>query len=243
MEQFGFEHSFLEALQATLEPLGLVGCDQPDGHFQVKQPLRMDQLNRGNLAGIFGEGSYSAEPGFHFGESSRNIYNSVIVARRNEEYAGGSGTGSASGSPDPEEYAVWAQRPVLENGQVPAFQRRADIVPDYPGTQAGAELLAEHRAGSHSVGVGRVEGVEISPCDFALYDVVGFEQTQRVLSPGASSGPEYNVLYALQVEEMTLSIAPATFRMSLSGAAAERERTLLTPGGSGITLGLSGAIA
>ena len=125
LEQFGFEHSFLEALQATLEPLGLIGCDQPDGHFMVKQPLRMDSLNRGNLSGIFGEGSYSAEPGLHFGESSRNIFNSVIVARRNEEYAGGSGDAFASASPNPEEYAVWAQRPVLENGQQPAFQRRA----------------------------------------------------------------------------------------------------------------------
>ena len=73
--------------------------------------------------------------------------------------------------------------------------------------------------------------------------MVGFEQTQRVLAPGASTGPEYNILYALQVEEMTLTIAPAAFRMSLSGSAAERERTLLTPGGSGITLGLSGAVA
>lgn len=273
LETFGFEHSFLEALQAVLEPLGLIGADQPDGNFVVRQPLRMDQVTRANLQGIFGEGSYPKDPGYSFGESTRNIYNNVVIARRSEEYAGGSAAGAgqpgmvqdaqgnwvpaefygsgaqtsanASGNPNktPEsEYAVYAERPVLENGQEPAFRRRANITADYPGTQVSAAALAEHIAASLSVGVGRSE-IEISPCDYALYDVFGVEREEQTLAsePGAVSGPLDNVLYANQIEEITLNIALSTFRMALSGSGAERERTNIRPGG--IATGQSSGIA
>ncbi len=272
MEQFGFEHTFLEAEQAVLEPLGLVGVDQPGGYHTIKQPLRMDQVTRGNLVGIFGEDSYPKDPGFSFGESTRNIYNNVIVARRSEEYAGGSEAGTGAGmqqgadgkwfptevltsdanilgtTPDPAEYAVYAERPVLENGQLPAYRRRAYIIPDFPGTQASAGLLAEHIAASLAIGVGRFE-FECSPVDFALYDVFGVERTEQVVPAGVLEsnhytgvGPVYNVLYACQVEEITLTIGPSTFRMTVSGAAAERGRTLVSPGGfTGISSGVVAA--
>ncbi len=260
LEQFGFEHTFLEAEQAILEPLGLVGVDQPGFVHMIKQPLRMDTVTRGNLVGIFGEGSYPKDPGFSFGESTRNIYNNVIVARRSEEYAGGSEAGTAptevmgsdamilATTPDPAEYAVYAERPVLENGQLPAYRRRSHITPDYPGTQASAALLAEHTAASLAIGVGRFE-FECSPVDFALYDVFGVERTEQVVPAGVLEsnhytgvGPVYKVLYACQVEELTLTIGPSVFRMTVSGAAAERERTLVSPGGfTGISSGVVAA--
>ena len=149
----------------------------------VKQPLRMDLLNRGNLAGIFGEGAYSAEPGFVSGShrGTSTTPSSSPEGTKSTRAVPAQGRPPALLIPKSTQCGHNAQS--WRTGRVPAFQRRADIVPDYPGTQAGAELLAEHRAASHSVGVGRVEGVEISPCDFALYDMVGFEQTQRVLAP------------------------------------------------------------
>jgi hypothetical protein len=252
LEQFGLEHSFLEALQACLEPLGLIGCDQPNGNFLVTEPMKTGALVGGGLHGTWGMGSVPFEPGFVFGESGRNIYNNVVVFRRSEEYAGGSEAGAGQPGMLPfedgwvpaewygssaqnesnvveapeSEYAVYAERPVGDS----QFRRRPYLIPDYPGRQEAAQQLAEKIAATLNLGVGRFE-VEIAPCDYALYDLFGVEQEQQEVPFGDVSGPLWNVLYACQIEEIGLTIAPSTYRMTLSGAACERSRTLIRPGG------------
>jgi hypothetical protein len=256
LEQFGLEHSFLEGLQATLEPLGLVGVDLPAGNYLVTEPMKQGALVGGGLNGTWGEGSYAKEPGFSFGESQRNIYNSVVIFRRSEEYAGGSasqgGAGTvtgpdgtpvpgewfgssaetesnASGNPDMapvSEYAVYAERPV--GGE--QFRRRPYLIPDYPGTQAGAMALADKIAATLFLGIGNFE-IQISPCDYGLYELFGVEREEQTLSGTDVSGPLNNVLYACQAQEITRTIAPQTYQMTISGMACERSRTLIRPGG------------
>jgi hypothetical protein len=135
------------------------------------------------------------------------------------------------------EYAVYAEHDVDNSGPFNVHEGRAYIIPDWAGSQEHAEREAEWWADSFSAGVGRYQLTDISPIDFSLYDDFGLERREERRTPEGhasfgqlywtSRGDIYDVLYACQVESMTLRIAQQTFRMSLEGPAVVKEETLV----------------
>jgi hypothetical protein len=137
------------------------------------------------------------------------------------------------------EYAVYAEADVDNVGPFDVHQGRAYVIPDFPGQQDHAQNVADWWANAFSEGVGRYTLEGISPIDFALYDFFGLERREERRTPEGhasfgqlnwtSRGDIYDVLYACQVESMTLRIAQQTFRMDLEGPAVIKEETLVTP--------------
>jgi hypothetical protein len=140
--------------------------------------------------------------------------------------------------PKAAEYAVYAERDVTNSGGWNVHGGRAYVIPDFPGQQEHAENTAQWWADAFSAGVGRYSLRDISPIDFALYDYFGLERREERRTPEGeasfgqlhwtSRGDIYDILYACQVESMTLRIAPQTFRMDLEGPAVVVEETLVT---------------
>src|SRR5215218_1267568 len=203
LETFGLEHTIREAEEAILEPLGLVGVDQPGGTHVVKRPFRMDTLTRANLAGIFDQGDYPKD-GFTQADRMKNYYAKVVVLRRNEEWAGGGSAGEGApgmviandGSWVPQayfgstaemiesqlenpgrvEYAVYAEREVASSSRYDVPKGDVYMVPDFSGTQMKALDEAEQLASGYSAGVGTYE-FTCPVVDFAPYDHFGVTRT------------------------------------------------------------------
>ena len=139
--------------------------------------------------------------------------------------------------PPETEYAVYAEAEVTNSGNFDVHQGRAYVIADFPGQQEHAQNVADWWAAAFSHGVGRYTLEGISPIDFALYDYFGLERREERRTPEGhasfgqlnwtSRGDIYDVLYACQVETMTLRIAQQTFRMDLEGPAVIKEETLV----------------
>jgi hypothetical protein len=137
------------------------------------------------------------------------------------------------------EYAVYVEREVDNSGPFNVHGGRAYVIPDYPGQQEHAENEADWLKAAFEAGVGRFE-LETWPIEFAWNDFFGFERREERRTPEGhasfgqlywtSRGDIYDVLYACQVEEMTVTIAGGeqpSFNMRVSGPAAIREENLV----------------
>lgn len=263
--EFGLETSFLEAEQSILEPMGFKPMDQLGGMHIVRKPPRFDATERRTLKGVWSDADYP-KGGFEFSQPTQNFYSKVIVFRRNENFGDGGAatlgdgmTQDENGDPVPfsyygsdaerlanaawraaksgaSEYAVYAEAEVTNTTRFNVHQGRAFIVPDYPGSQDGAQRHADFLAAGYSAGVGRYT-FRCSPCDYELNDFFGVERVEETRTPEGqggfaqmdwvSLGMLENVLYGCQVEEVSLDIAPQVFSMQITGPGVERERALL----------------
>ncbi len=188
---------------------------------------RSEEYAGGGKSQGAGEGMVQAEDGTYVPESfyGSDADNPDAVAGNRDK-------------PPEDEYAVYAEADVTNVGPFNVHGGRAYVIADFPGQQDHAQNTADWWAAAFSAGVGRYTLRDISPIDFSLYDYFGLERREERRTPEGdaafgqmhwtSRGDIYDVLYACQVEQMTLRIAQQTFRMDLEGPAVVKEETLVT---------------
>lgn len=263
---FGAEHMFLEVEQTLFENMGLIAYDQIGGLRLVRRPARLDKVVDAPLVATFNESEYPADPGFTISANQRNIYDKVIVFRRSEKYASGGARGTGAdaaveaafagstadnkanvpgeeGGAKVDEYAVYAERDVVNTSTIEISPHRIYWEADFMGTQAQAVTRAQQLANSFSSGAGQFEW-GCFPVDLPLNEAFGVVRTEEVRAgvsspPQVSLGPRYAVLYGCVGEEISLlleppqgSTDPGHFGMTMRGPTLERSRSQVRAGSS-----------
>ena len=248
ISEFGLEGSLREIEETILEPMQFKSFDHPGGMRIVKRS-HLSTLGTENV--FSGAGHYNVQhypkDGFTFDQSMQNFYADVVIFRRTNEYAGGGGEGG-SGTPDDNEYAVYATEPVADPGPFHVHEGRDYVVADYPGGQEHAEREAELLATALGRGVGRFEW-RCFPIDFApgnhftvtrnelIHDATYFGVNHWFALPQIDA-----VDYACVAEEVVLRIGAAgegeRWSMTVSGTAFEESRTTVREAGTPIEIDL-----